>query len=465
MPERLVIRGGSVYQGGQLVPADVVVADGIIEAIVARSSNRDGWAEGAREIDATGLAVLPGALDTHTHAREPGYTHKEDFESASRAAAVGGVTTFVDMPNVEPPTDTVETFLEKRALAEGRCIVDWGHWAAGTKPAEIPKLAEAGATGYKIFQVSGAYPHDPRLAMNEESDLVASFRAIAATGLPCLVHPFNQSLFERLSQEAFDAGKPPNGRTFSEVYTTDDVWSTAVNTLVALQRLTGVRLQLLHTHSAGSLRHIREAKRRGQHVTCEIDPKYYHFTLEELESKGARMVPGGFVTEDAERMAEIWRSLRDGTIDNIASDHAPHTLEEVAVADDDAWQANLGSPQLEWMYSLTLTDVASGRHSLERAVELLCEGPARLIGVWPRKGAILPGSDADLVLVDLDQRFTVDEDRLQTKVGWSPYVGWELQGAIEVTILRGTEVARDGEPVAPAGYGRYIGSHPVRPGR
>ena len=120
-----------------------------------------------------------GAIDTHTHTRDPGYTHKEDFLTASQAAAAGGVTTIVDMPNVEPPTDTVETFLEKRDRADEMSIVDWGHWGAGTKPEEIPKLAAAGATGFKIFQVSGAYPHDPRLAMNDEGDVRSALMDMA----------------------------------------------------------------------------------------------------------------------------------------------------------------------------------------------------------------------------------------------------------------------------------------------
>ena len=166
------------------------------------------------------------------------------------------------------------------------------------------------------------------------------------------------------------------------------------------------------------------------------------------------------MTADDERMAEIWRSLNDGTIDNIATDHAPHTLEEIAVADTDAWNANLGSPQIEWMYSLILTDVANGRHSLARAVQLLCENPAKLIGLWPRKGTLLPGSDADMVLVDLDREFTVQEEKVQTKVGWSPYNGWNFKGAIVSTILRGVTVAENGEVTVPLGYGRYIGGHP-----
>jgi dihydroorotase-like cyclic amidohydrolase len=362
----------------------------------------------------------------------------------------------VDMPNVEPPTDTVDTLLEKREAADGKSIIDFGHFVAGTNLDAIADLAEAGATGYKIFQVSGAYPHDPRLAMNDEAQLLKAMRAIEKTGLPLNVHPFNQSLFEELSEEAFAAGKPANWYTFGEVYTTDAIWHTAVNTLLNLQALTGVRLNLVHTHSAGSLRLIRAAKAKGQRVTASLDPKYYHLTRDDLMRLKGRACPGGFITEDADRMEEIWRSLHDGTIDSIDADHAPHTLDELEQMEDDAWHSAMGSPQYDWQYTITLTDVNQGRLSLRRAVELLAEAPARLLGIHSRKGSLLPGSDADLVLVDMERKHTLTDEGLYTKVGWTPYLGWEVQGYVTLTMLRGTVVAKDREICVEPGFGRYI---------
>jgi dihydroorotase len=437
---------------GQLLEVDVLIDNERIVGLVSRDST----AEALENIDARGKVVLPGIVDTHAHTREPGYTHKEDFLSASQAAAAGGVTTMIDMPNVEPPTDNVEAFLEKRELAAAKSIVDWGHWVAGTNPEQITKMAEAGATGYKTFQVSGAYPHDPRLALNDEAKLIDSFRAIAETGLPSLVHPFNQSMFEKLSEEAFAAGKPANHVTFGEVYTTEEIWHTAVNTLINLQRITGVRLHVVHTHSAGSLRLIRDAKERGQRVTCAVDPKYYHLTRSDLDKLKGRACPGGFITSDEHRMSEIWRALSDGTIDMIDADHAPHTLEEIDVLETDAWNAAMGSPQYDWQYSITLTDVAAGKLTLARAVELLAEEPAKFIGAHPQKGVLLPGSDADLVLVDLDREATLTDEGLYTKVGWTPYRDWTVKGVVELTMVRGTVVARDREVIGKPGHGRYI---------
>lgn len=454
--QRTRIRGGRVLVAGELVTADVVVDGEKIAALVGP----DEAVADVVEIDAAGRVVLPGIIDTHAHTREPGYTHKEDFLTASMAGAAGGVTTMIDMPNVEPPTDTVERFLEVRSLADQKSIIDWGHWVSPMKIDQVGKFAAEGATGYKIFQVSGVYPHDPRLATNDEGKLLTTFRAIAETGLPVVVHPFNQSLFEQLSEEAFAAGKPPNAWTFGEVYTTEAIWHTAINTLVNLQALTGVRLHVVHTHSAGSLRLIRAAKARGQRITAAIDPKYYHLTRDDLRRQAGRACPGGFITEDPERMAEIWRSLADGTIDAIDADHAPHTLEEIAVLDTDAWHAAMGSPQYDWQYSMTLTDVANGKLTLARAVELLAEGPARLLGIYPRKGVLLPGSDADLVIVDLDRKTTLTDEGLYTKVGWTPFLGWTVTGYVELTMLRGTVIAKDRKILGEAGYGRYIAGVP-----
>ena len=450
------VSGGQVYLGGQLVRGDLLIDEGRIVGVV----EGDNTVEAAETIDAGDRLVLPGIIDTHAHTREPGFTHKEDFLTASKAGAAGGVTTMIDMPNVEPPTDTVETYLEKRDQADATSIIDFGHWVAGTKLDEIAKLADAGATGYKIFQVSGAYPHDPRLAMNDDAALLKAFRAIEQTGLPLNVHPFNQSLFEELSEEAFAAGKPANWYTFGEVYTTDAIWHTAVNTLINLQALTGVRLNLVHTHSAGSLRLIRAAKAKGQRITASVDPKYYHLTREDLMRLKGRACPGGFITEDADRMAEIWRSLNDGNIDSIDADHAPHTLEELEQMEDDAWHSAMGSPQYDWQYTITLTDVNNGKISLRRAVELLSEAPARMLGIFPKKGALVPGADADLVLVDLDREMTLTDEGLYTKVGWTPYLGWKVKGYVALTMLRGTVIARDREIVGTPGYGQYIAGVP-----
>ncbi|MPZ51877.1 MAG: amidohydrolase family protein [Acidimicrobiia bacterium] len=446
------IHGGSVYVGGDLKRNDILIDGGVVVGMVTPGSD----AEAGETIDATGQLVLPGIIDTHAHTRDPGYTHKEDLTTASRAAAVGGVTTMIDMPNVEPPTDTVELFEAKREDAARKSVIDWGHWVAPTKLDQIPKMAAAGATGFKFYQVSGAYPHDPRLAVNDEGSILDIFEAVSDVGVPCLVHPFNQAIFDALSERAWKTGSPHNWDTFSQIYTTDAIWKTAVGVLIELQLMTGVRLQLVHTHSQGSLELIRAAKDRGQRVTAAVDPKYYQLTRSELQNGKGRVCPAGYVTEDPARIEAIWAALNDGTIDMIDSDHAPHTLDEVAAQDNDAWSAGMGSPQYDWLYSIVLSDVAAGRLPLSRAVALLSEEPARLLGLWPRKGSLLPGSDADLVLVDPGARHTLTDEGLQTKVGWTPYLGRTITGVVNLTMLRGTVIARDRQVMEEPGFGQYV---------
>lgn len=446
------IHGGSVYVGGELITTDVLIDRGRVVGMVTPGSQ----AEAGETIDANGQIVLPGIIDTHAHTRDPGYTYKEDFTTASRAAAVGGVTTMIDMPNVEPPTDSVALLEAKRDDASNKSVIDWGHWVAPTKLDQIPKLAAEGATGFKFYQVSGAYPHDPRLAVNDEGAILEIFREIQNVGLPCLVHPFNQAMFDALSDEAWRAGSPRNWDTFSRIYVTDAIWKTAVGILIELQAMTDVRLQLVHTHSHGSIELVRAAKHRGQRVTAAIDPKYYQLTRSELQQGKGRVCPAGYITEDPSRTQAIWEALDDGTIDMIDSDHAPHTLDDVAAQDDDAWSAGMGSPQYDWLYSIVLTDVAAGRLPLSRAVALLSEEPAKLLGIWPQKGSLLPGSDADLVLVDPKARHTLTDEGLQTKVRWTPYLGRTVTGVVNLTMLRGRVIARDRQIVAPPGFGQYV---------
>lgn len=452
------IAGGTVHTPGGPVRADVLVGAGKIVGLVGPDED----VSGAEVIDAVGLQVIPGLVDMHAHTRTPGYEYKEDFFTCSQAAAVGGVTTFTDMPNVDPPTDSAELLESKRETAARDCLVDWGHLVSPSRLEEIPKLAAAGATGFKMFQVSGGYPHDPRIAMGEPERVYAAFQAIAATGLHCSVHPFNQPLMDLITEQAFAKGLPRNQETFAEIYTNPVVWSSGVAVLLELQRVTEVRLHLLHSHSCASLELIRDAKARGQRVTCAVDPKYYHLNKEHVAEQGARCAPGGVITEDPVRLAAIWRALDDGTIDTIDSDHAPHTVEDLERFSQDPWTGPFGSPQYEYMLSLVLTDVDDGRISFARAIRLMSENPARIIGVYPRKGAIQIGSDADIVLVDLDVEVRPSDDRTYTKVHWTPYNGWRLKGAPVLTILRGRIIAAEGKVVGERGYGQYLAGTPQK---
>lgn len=455
------IRGGAVCTPSGFTNVDIAIRGERIVALLDPEDN----APAAREIDARGKHVLPGLVDLHAHTRVPGYEYKEDYLTCSQAAAVGGVTTFADMPNVEPPTDTVELFEQKREIADRDSLIDFGHLVSPTKPDQVQALADAGATGFKIFQVSGGYPHDPRLAMGDVEKLYDAFEAIARTGLHCSIHPYNQPLMDHLSERAWAEGKPRNLDTFAPIYVADVVWRSAVALLRELVRESGVRLHILHTHAAGSIAILREAKAQGLPMTAAVDLKYYHLTRADVERQGPRAAPGGVITDDAARMESIWRALNDGTIDIVDSDHAPHTLEDLERFTQDPWTGPFGSPQYEYMLAVTLTDVVEGRLALETAVRLHCENSARLAGLYPRKGAIQVGSDADIVIVDLDREVVASDEDTYTKSKWTPYEGRRLRGMPELTILRGTVIAENGKAVGQPGFGRYIEGVPQEPAR
>lgn len=453
------IRGGRVHAPWGAQRADILIAGGRIAGLVTPDAD----VPAAQTIDADDLDVLPGVVDLHAHSRTPGLEHKEDFRTVSAAAANGGITTYVDMPNVEPPTTTAALLREKREIAARDSIVDWGHFASGSQADRVAELAEAGATGYKIFMVAGAYPHDSRIAVSANDQLYESLEAIARTGLPCLVHPFDQAVFDLFTHRALAEGKPDDHRTRVQLYTGIDlVWRSAFATLLEFQKETGARLHLLHTHASGSLKLLKRAKAEGQPITAALDPKYFTLTRADLERLGPRAYSGAVVTEDAERLALIYQSLSDGTIDTIDSDHGPHTLEEVELARTDASKAQLGSPQYDDMLAIMLNNVHEGKMSMRDVVRLMCENPARLIGRFGEKGAIVPGADADLVLVDRARTLTLSDSRVKTKVGWTPYHGRTVRGAPVLTMLRGTVVMRDGEITGKPGGGRYIEGRPLQ---
>ena len=446
------IRGGTIQTATGGTKADLLISGEKVSALLDPSHP----VTADREIDAQGKWVLPGLIDLHAHTRSPGYEQKEDFLTASRAAAAGGYTAFVDMPNVEPPTVTTELFEEKRAVADRLSIVDWGHFVAPTQLDEIPKLAKAGATGFKFFQVTGGYPHDPRLAIADPARLLETFEAIAETGLPCVVHPFAQTLFESLYHREVAKGRKGDIFTFSDVYTRDIVWRLAVAILLEVQRETGMRMQVVHTHAPGSLRLLAQAKADGLPVTVATDPKYFHLREEDIQAQGARAIPGGAVTSNPDRMAAIWDALDRGVIDLVDSDHAPHLLDELTLMEEDPLIGPFGSPHYEHLLSLMLSDVQAGDLRLNRLVHALTEAPARVLGLYPRKGALMPGSDADVVIVDPDLAYRPQDGQMESKSNWTPYHGREFVGKAVLTMLRGTVIFSDGQVTGEPGYGRYL---------
>ncbi len=451
----MVVRGGEVVTPGGTVRADVVIEEG---RIVDIADPGVGTTAGDEVIDATGRTVLPGFIDSHAHLREPGHEHKEDIAHGTRAAAAGGYTTVIGMPNVSPPTTTVERYQAVLARYATSSIVDYNHHPVPTDLAEIPKLAAAGAPGFKAYLISDAgrdYLREPGLAIHDDGALFEAMEAVAATGRPLLVHPHNQSLM-RAIEAPWLARDERDFRAYARAYASHDgiVWDTASALVIRLAEAAGVHLHLLHMKTARMIDLVRRAKAAGQSLTSEINP--VSILLANEWSEVERVGPYALSTWTGDGQTEpLWEALVDGTIDVIGTDHAPHTRAEKELGWTDMWAAAGGLPHLQETLPLFLTEVSAGRLSLERLVELGSSAPARLLGLWPAKGVIQPGADADLVVVDLAARSTIREADVLSKCGWTAWDGRAVQGIPTLTMVRGRIVYRDGSVIGEPGWGRH----------
>jgi dihydroorotase len=448
----LVVRGGTLVTATDRFAADVAVSDERIAAIVAPGTPL----EADRTIDASGRHVLPGVIDVHSHHREPGFTHKEDIVSATSGAAAGGVTTSFAMPNVDPPPNTAERLDAMLDLYRAKALIDWNVNAAGTVPDEIPAMATRGIAAFKVFMVvdtGRSYPHMPGIGVHDHGDLMNIFQVVGSTGLPLMVHPHDQALMTHIEHEYWARGER-DYRAYAKAYSAYDgiIWDVAASVLIRIQKATGTRLHLLHTQTQGVVDQLRRAKDAGQAVTAELNPWAVFLgndwaTIERLGSYALSY----YVPE--KNTEPLWQALRDGTIDLVSTDHAPHTREEKEPGWTDGWKAHTGTPSTQFYVPLLLDAANEGRVSLERVVELTSTAPARSFGLG-RKGRLEVGADADLAIVDHDRSWTIRDEDVISKIDWTPYAGRTIRGAIDRTIVRGRVVYEDGRVVGEPGWGR-----------
>jgi dihydroorotase len=435
--------------------ADIGIIDGRIAAIASPGS----LPKGREDVDIKGKTVIPGGIDTHTHLREPGFTHKEDITTGTRAAAAGGYTVCVGMPNVEPPTTTIDLYEEVLALYKAKSVVDYNHHPAPMHLDQVDAMAQRGALGFKVFMLKDAtgtdapYPHMPALCVTNHGQLLEIAEAVAPTDRPLMVHAQDQEIGELLEQRAWKVGDR-GPLAYAKVWPQYDaiVWDSAVQFLLRLQEVTNVRMHILHVRSRRVVELLRPAKAASERVTSETNPQCVLLTDDwaNIERLGPYALSywNGPDTTDI-----LWEAMRDGTIDVIGTDHAPHTREEKEVGWEDMWAAANGTPKVQETLSLFLTEVRKGRLSLQQLIDLFSTRPAKIFGLYPKKGAILPGSDADLVVVDLDAEYVIRNEDLLSKSGWSPWAGEKVVGLPIHTLVRGTFVMRDRAVIGKPGYG------------
>lgn len=389
-----VLLGGKVYIEGALRELDIAFAEKIQEIGQGLEGDR---------LDCSGLVILPGMIDAHVHFRDFDQAHKETWESGSRAAAKGGVATVLEMPNTEPPTTTLEMVARKRELAE-RALVNYGFYGGLTQENIdlIPDLARE-VVAFKLYlgQTTGG------LVVRDPKAIKDIFKAVAATGKVLAVH-------------AQRGGPASEARDLAYA--------------IELALKYDVRLHLAHVTTREGILVIEEAK-EDVDLTCETCPHYLFFTKEDLAERGPLLLVNPPLAEEEDR-GLLWEALQEGLIDILASDHAPHTLEEKG-----SDRPPTGVPGVETTLPLMLDAVSRGKLALAQLIRAFVENPAQRFGL-KGKGRLDLGYDADLVVVDLDRWGRVERKELATKCGWSPYEGFELRGWPVVTFVRGEPVYR-----------------------
>ena len=453
----LAIVGGSVWTPDGFVDRTDVLVVG--EKIVDIRPTTDAPVDANEVVDAAGKLVIPGLIDTHSHHRDPGFTHKEDITSATRGAAVGGVTMSIGMPNVDPPTTSPEHY---RALIEHqseRAVVDFNHNPSPTSIDSVAELASMGALGFKVYMVVDAarsYPHMPGLGVHKHDDIVRIMEAVGATGRPLMVHPNDQAILGLIEHAHFEAGKmDPESYSKAEWMYDGTVWNSGVATLIELNRGVGGPLHILHMMSDRTVELVRRAKADGQDVTSEVNAfGLFLSDWDEIAPQGPLAIGRCLKPE---WRAALWDGIADGTIDVLGTDHAPHTLEEKEPGWDNMWATPTGTPQLQH-YLMKLLDASHrGLVSLDDIVRIGAYNPAKRFNLYPRKGTIEAGTDADLVVIDYEAEHTVTRDEVLSKSGYSAYEGQTLRGVPVMTTVRGTVVARDGVVTVEPGYGQFVG--------
>jgi dihydroorotase (multifunctional complex type) len=447
------IGGGTVVTASGPVTADVLIDDsgriaGLVDARVPADISGE-------VVDAAGKLILPGMVDVHVHTREPGYTHKEDILTTTEQAAAGGVTTIFGMPNLDPPTSTRQALEEVLSLYAEKSIVDYNHNPAATEPTEIEALAAAGVQAFKIYMVvdtGRTYPHPAGTGMHDHGHLLRMMDTIAPTGKRFIIHPHDQALMDYIEGDYLGRGEN-TPEAYASAYAAREgvIWDTAIDVVLRLSEASGCPVHIAHMQTRRSIDAVRRAKARGLDVTCEVNHwALFLSTWQDVQTLGPYAL-SYWVPDDAREA--VWEGLRDGTIDMIASDHAPHTREEKEVGWTRMWSAHTGTPGLQYFYPLLLDAVASGQLSLQRAVEAAALAPARAFGLGRSKGQIAVGLDADLVVVDMDAPWRINNDEVLSRCGWTPYDGRPCRARIERTYVRGTPVYETGKVVGRPGHG------------
>lgn len=439
----VVVRGGTLVTPDAVAQADIAIRDGKILGVGTSARSSAG-----EVVDATGLHVFAGFVDGHVHLRDPGAPESEDFATGTAAAALGGVTTVVDMPNTNPPPRDEASFAAKAHHVSPLAHVDFALTAfvgADSAPEDLAGVLAQGAVGWNAFNGVTIYGVAPAA----DDLLLALLTSVARHQTPFGVLVEDQAMVAAARRA--HAGDTWTAWTMSR---TPEAEFEAIVGMLALAEATKAHVHVNHLSLGAGLQRIAAARRRGVRVTCETTPHYLLVSRDHVQQKTA-LSPVSPPLRSEHDGALLWAGLRSGAVDILTSDHAPHPSS--ALSREDPWGPPVtGFSGIELTVPLMLDAARRGLLSLSQLARAFSEAPARLFGLHPRKGSLEVGADADLTFVDLGLRRTVDPARLHSRGVLTPFAGWELTGWPVMTMLRGRMIASDGELLSQPGQGEML---------
>ena len=451
MSSSILIRGGTLVTPDAVFRADVLVRGGVIAAIGFDLQ----VPSGGTTFDATGLHVLPGVIDPHSHLWEAGFMSGPDFEDSTASAVAGGVTTIVEMPLTTPEVLDLDTFRGKVAIGEGTSHVDFALFG-GVRPSNLGNLKamwDAGAVAFKIFTCdTGCAMH----GVINDSDLLAALSTIAGFGGLASFHAENDELLVA-NRARIDAQGRTDNAAFND-WRNETVELEAINRVMFYAGRTGARVNIVHVTSPAGVALVQRAQREGVAATAETCPHYLYLTDKDIEGRGA-WVTCAPPMRGPDARDGMKRLMNAGDIFTVGSDHGPVDPALKKRGENNIFAGQPGMPANETMVPLLLNLIASGELSLQRFAAVTSEAPAKLYGIYPRKGAIRIGCDGDFTIADLSTRWTLSRETLIGKAGWTPYEGMEVTGRVAATVIRGWVAARDGRAVGPIGRAAFIARH------
>ncbi len=438
-----VLTNAKAYLNKEIVDCSIAIEDGKIFKIGKETQ----MPKANEKINLRNHLVLPGLIDAHVHLRDEGKAYKEDFYTGTAAAAAGGMTTVLDMPNNDPVTMSAETLKNRMRIAERRVLVNVGFYSEfPSNVGAVADIVAQGAVAFKLFmacQVGG-------LNIDDDQALQEAFTRVGESGVPVAVHAEDKALLVA-NQEKLKQANRHDANAFLKAHS-ERAEIKAVERLLKISTGFGVRLHFCHMTTEEGLNAVIEAKKSGRNVTCEVTPQHLLLSNADFERYDLvlTMMPP---LRSKNHIEALWKGILDGWVDVLGSDHAPHGLSEKSASS--VWDVKVGVPGLETTLPLMLTMVRKNRLSLAHVVQLLAEKPTEIFNLRDR-GCLEQGRKADLVVIDFNRKFRIDASKFHSKAKYSPFDGWEVQGRPVKTFVNGLLIMDEQEIVAKAGSGAII---------